>query len=156
MTLSTDFILLRRLRLKIDLIPGPPHNDKLLYSKAIQVIARYPAPAVAEAITKITSVSVVTDGSRDPRAWQWQWRDGDRSIRIGFSILGKGLDAHTAWGGSTLDVDCYVGDLLGVWAQLRKTHPDTWLHYDGRVYTANGIIEKIRKMIEAEIITDIV
>ncbi len=154
--LTTDFILLRRLRLKIDLIPGPPHNDKVLYSQAIQVIARYSAQAVAAAIGKIANVAIVTDGSRDPRAWQWVWRDGDRSIRIGFNILGKEIDSNTAWGGSTLEIDCFVGDLLGFWAQLRKTHTDTWLHYDGRVYTGTGFIEKIKQMIEAEVITDIV
>src|SRR3954453_15285225 len=69
--LSTDFILLRRLRLKIDVIPGPPHNDKVLYSKAIQVIARYPAQEVAQSFSKIPNVEVVTDGGRDPRSWQW-------------------------------------------------------------------------------------
>ena len=139
--LSTDFILLRRLRLKIDLIPGPPHNDKVLYSQAIQVIARYPAQDVAQAITKMPNMSTVTDGSRDPRAWQWLWREGDRSIRASFTILGKEVDAKTAWGGSPLETDCFVGDLLGLWAQLRKTHPDTWLHYDGRVYTGDGLVQ---------------
>jgi hypothetical protein len=154
--LSDDFILLRRLRLKIDLIPGPPHNDKLLYSQHIQVIVRYPAQEVAASFTKMPNVTVVTDGARDPRAWQWLWRSGDRSIRLGFTILGKELDPSTAWGGSTLEVDCYVGDLLGFWAQFRRTHPDTWLHYDGRVYTSDGFIRKIKAMIENEVITDIV
>jgi hypothetical protein len=154
--LSTDFILLRRLRLKIDLIPGPPHNDKVLYSKSIQVIARYPAKEVAESLGKIKSVTVVTEGLRDPRAWQWLWRDGDRSIRYNFTILGKELESNPAWGGSTLELDCFVGDLLGFWAQFRKTHPDTWLHYDGRVYTSDGFIEKLKRMIENEVITDIV
>ena len=153
--LSDDFILLRRLRLKIDLIPGPPHNDKLLYSQAIQVIARYPAATVAAAIHRIPCISLVTDGSRDPRAWQWLWRDGERSMRIGFSILGKEVDANTAWGGSSLDAECYVGDLLILYGQLRKTHPDIWLHYDGRVYTDDTFMERLRKMIEEEIITDI-
>jgi len=154
--LSNDFILLRRLRLKIDVIPGPPHDDKALYNQSIQVIARYPAQAAAAAFSNLPSVTVVTDGSRDPRAWQWLWRDGDRSIRMGFTILGKEVDATTAWGGSTLEVDGFVGDLLGFWAQIRKTHADTWLHYDGRVYTTTGLIDKIRKMIENEVITDIV
>jgi len=154
--LSTDFILMRRLRLKVDLIPGPPHDDKVLYSKHIQVIARYPAQAVASAIGNLPNVSMVTDGSRDPRAWQWAWSEGQRSIRMGFTILGKELDPATAWGGSTMDVDCFVGDLLGFWARFRKTHPDTWLHYDGRVYTADSFIEAIRMMIEHEVITDIV
>src|SRR3954452_11345545 len=153
--LSTDFILLRRLRLKIDLIPGPPHNDKVLYSQAIQVIARYPAQEVAQSFSKIANVEVVTDGTRDPRSWQWLWRDGDRSIRLGFTILGKQIDANTAWGGSTLDVDGYVGDLLSLWAQFQKTHPDTWLHYDGHVFTSTGFIDKIRQMIENEVISDI-
>jgi hypothetical protein len=154
--LSTDFILLRRLRLKLDLIPGPPHNDKVLYSQAIQVIARYLAQEVAQSFTKIANVSVVTDGARDPRSWQWLWREGDRSIRVGFSILGKEIDPKTAWGGSTLDADCFVGDLLTFWAQFQKSHSDTWLHYDGHVYTSTGFIEKIRQMIENEVITDIV
>ena len=65
--ISTDFILLRRLRLKIDLIPGPPHNDKLLYSKAIQVIARFEAQEVATIISHMMGVEVVTEGRRDPR-----------------------------------------------------------------------------------------
>src|SRR5690242_6387740 len=99
--LSTDFILMRPLRLKVDLIPGPPHDDKLLYSKNIQVIARYPAQTLAAAISKLENVSVVTAGSRDPRSWQWLWRDGQRSIRMGFTILGKELDPAVAWGGST-------------------------------------------------------
>jgi hypothetical protein len=156
MMLTTDYILLRRMKMKIDLIPGPPHDDQTLYSNAIQVIARYPAFAVAGAISKLSGTEVVTDGSRDPRAWQWVWRAGDRSIRIGFSILGKEVDANTAWGGSTLEVDCYVGDLISLWAQQRKTHTDTWLHYDGRVYTATGFIDKLRQMLEDEVITDIV
>lgn len=154
--LTDDFILLRRLRLKIDLIPGPPHNDKLLYSQHIQVIVRYPAQEVATSFTRMSSVSVVTDGSRDPRSWQWLWRQGDRSIRFGFAILGKDLETTSAWGGSTLDVDSYVGDLLGFWARFRTTHPDTWLHYDGRVYTSQGFIARIKKMIENDVITDIV
>ena len=153
--LSTDFILMRRLRLKIDLIPGPPHDDKVLYSQHIQVIARYAAQEVAAAIGHTTNVSVVTDGSKDPRAWQWLWRDGDRSIRMGFTILGKELDTASAWGGSNMEVDCFVGDLLGFWARFRKTHPDTWLHYDGRVYTADSFIEAVRLTLENEVITDI-
>jgi hypothetical protein len=154
--LSTDFILLRRLRLKIDLIPGPPHNDKLLYSKAIQVIARYDSAELATAISQLENVEIVTDGSRDARAWQWVWRDGDRSLRIGFTIMGNRADTEIAWGGSTLEADCFVGDLLSFWAAVRKTHPDTWLHYDGRVYTAEGFIDRLRDMLENEIITDIV
>jgi hypothetical protein len=154
--LSTDYILLRRLRLKIDLIPGPPHNDTLLYSKSIQVIARYPGPEVAEAISKLPGVHVVTDGSRDSRAWQWVWRSGDRLLRIGFTIMGNRADTQTAWGGSSLELDCYVGDLLGFWEQLRQTHPDCWMHYDGRVYTADAFIDRLREMLENEVITDIV
>jgi hypothetical protein len=144
------------LKLKIDLIPGPPHNDKLLYSKAIQVIARYSAQELATTLTHMQAVQVFTDGTRDARAWQWVWREGDRQMRIGFTVMGSKEDTDVAWGGSTLDVDCYVGDLLSFWVQLRKTHPDTWLHYDGRVYTADGFIERIREMLETQIITDIV
>ena len=153
--LSTDYILLRRLRLKIDLIPGPPHNDKVLYSKSIQVIARFGAQELATTISQMKSVEVLTDGSRDPRAWQWIYRDGNRSLRIGFTVMGAREDTELAWGGSTLDADCYVGDLLSFWAVLRKTHADTWLHYDGRVYTANGFIDRLREMLEDQIIMDI-
>jgi len=152
----TEFILMRRMRLKMDLIPGPPHNDKLLYSQAIQVIARYGAQNLATAISNIPGTEVVTDGSRDPRAWQWVWRAGDRNIRFGFTTLGKQIDPNTAWGGSTLEIDCFIGDLLGFWAQVRKYAVDTWLHYDGRVYTPETFIDQIRKMIENEVITDIV
>jgi hypothetical protein len=154
--LSTDFILLRRLRIKIDLIPGPPHNDKLLYSKAIQVIARYSTQELATVISQMPGVEIVTEGLRDPRAWQWQWRDGDRQLRIGFTVMGSREETEVAWGGSTLDTDCFVGDLLSFWVQLRKTHADTWLHYDGRVYTADGFIDRLREMLENEIIIDIV
>src|ERR1700759_4288946 len=115
--LTTDFILLRRLRLKIDLIPGPPHNDKVLYSKSIQVIARYAAQELATRITHMQGVEVVTEGARDPRAWQWKWTDGDRSMRISFTLMGNSEDTELALGGSTLDADCYVGDLLSFWAQ---------------------------------------
>ncbi len=156
MTLSTDFILLRRIRLKIDLIPGPPHNDKVLYSKSIQVIARYPAHQVASAMTDMARTDIVTDGSRDPRAWQFLWRDGDRSLRVGFTVMGSRADTEMAWGGSTLDADCFIGDLITFWSHLRQTHPDTWLHYDGRVYTATGFIDRVRDMLENEVITDIV
>ena len=154
--LSTDYILLRRLQLKIDLIPGPPHDDQTLYNQAIQVIARYPAQQTAAAMATLPNVTVVTDGSIDPRSWQWLWGDGDRSIRFGFSLLEKQMETNMAWGGSTLETDCFVGDLLGLWAQFSKTHPDTWLHYDGRVYTPAGLIDKIRIMIENEVITDII
>jgi hypothetical protein len=156
MNLSTDFILLRRLRLKIDLIPGPPHNDKVLYSKAIQVIARYPAQNVASVIVRLAGVEILTDGTRDPRAWQFLWRADDRSLRIGFTLMGNRADTEMSWGGSTLEADCFVGDLITFWSHLRQTHPDTWLHYDGRVYTASGFIERIRDMLENEVITDIV
>jgi hypothetical protein len=156
MSLSTDFILLRRLRLKIDLIPGPPHNDKTLYSHAIQVIARYPAQEMAAVVTAMPGVEIVTEGVRDARAWQWIWRDGDRSLRIGFTVMGSRADTEMSWGGSTLEADCFIGDLITFWSNLRQTHPDSWLHYDGRVYTANGFIDRIRDMLENEIITDIV
>jgi hypothetical protein len=154
--LSTDYILLRRIRLKIDLIPGPPHNDKLLYSKSIQVIARYPSQELAAVVSRLQNVEIVTDGSRDARAWQWVWRDGDRLLRIGCTVMGTRADTEVAWGGSTLEADCFVGDLLSFWALLRHTHPDTWLHYDGRVYTADGFIDRLREMLENEVITDIV
>ena len=154
--ISTDFILLRRLRLKIDLIPGPPHNDKLLYSKAIQVIARYEAQDLAGVISEIPAVEVVTDGIRDPRAWQWLWQEDDRQLRIGFTVMGSRDEKIVAWGGSTIDADCFVGDLLSFWAKVRKTHGDTWLHYDGRVYTADGFIDRIREMLENQMIDDIV
>jgi hypothetical protein len=156
MNLSTDFILLRRLRLKIDLIPGPPHNDKVLYSHAIQVIARYPAQVMAAAMSEMAGVETVTDGSRDPRAWQFVWRADDRSLRIGFTLMGSRADTEMSWGGSTLEADCFIGDLITFWSNLRETHPDTWLHYDGRVYTASGFIDCIREMLENEVITDIV
>jgi len=32
-----------------------------------------------------------------------------------------------------------------------KPHPDTWLHYDGRVYTASGFIDRLREMLENEV-----
>ncbi len=158
MTLPTDFILLRPLRLKIDLIPGPPHHDKSLYNPAIQAIARYPATEVAMAIGDLRGVTLVTDGSVDPRAWQWVWRDGDRRVRIGFTAMGTVIEspADLAWGGSPLEVDCLVGDLLTFWAHLRRTHTDTWLHYDGRVYTPESFVGKIRQMFEAQVITDLV
>ena len=144
------------MRLKIDLIPGPPHNDKLLYSKSIQVIARYPSQEMAAAVSDMTGVEVVTDGSRDARAWQWVWRDGDRSIRMGFTVMGNRADTEVAWGGSTLEADCFVGDLLSFWELLRTTHPDTWLHYDGRVYTSGGFLDRLREMLENQVITDII
>jgi len=153
--LSTDFILLRRLRLKMDLVPGPPHNDQSLYNQAIQVIARYPAQAAAAALSAVPGVSVVTDGSRDPRAWQWLWRSGDRTIRFGFSMLHRQADTDAAWGGSSLEADCYVGDVLGLWAQFRQTHPDTWMHYDGRVFTPAGLIRAIGDTIENYTILDL-
>jgi hypothetical protein len=154
--LSEDFILMRPIRLKIDLIPGPPHNDKLLYSHAIQVIARYPAHELAGAISRIAYVKLATDGSRDPRAWQWIWRHDDRIIRVGFTVMGSKTDVNLAWGGSTLDAECLVGDLITFWSGLRESHPDTWLHYDGRVYTAGGFVDRLRDMIESQTITDIV
>ncbi len=154
--LTEDYILLRRLKLKIDLIPGPPHEDTLLYSHSIQVIARYPGQELAKAICDLPNTEIVTDGTRDPRAWQWVWRDGDRQLRMGFTIMGHATDTETAWGGSSLEIDCYVGDLLLFWAQLRRTHPDCWLHYDGRVYTPQGFIDRLREMLENQVITDIV
>ena len=158
MTLSTDFILLRHLRLKIDLIPGPPHHDTSLYNPAIQAIARYPATEVATAVGDLRGVTLVTDGSVDPRAWQWVWRDGDRRLRIGFTAMGTVVESPTdlAWGGSPLECDCLVGDLLTFWAHVRRTHSDTWLHYDGRVYTPESFVGKIRQMLEAQVITDLV
>ena len=154
----TDFILLRHLRLKIDLIPGPPHNDRSLYNPAIQAIARYPAVEVAAAIGDLRGVTLVTDGSGDPRAWQWVWRDGDRLLRIGFTAMGTVIEspADLAWGGSPLEADCLVGDLLTFWAHLGRTHADAWLHYDGRVYTPDGFVGRLREMLEAQVITDIV
>ena len=152
--LSNDYILMRPMRLKIDVVPGPPHGDSVLYSDAIQVIARYAAADIAATISGMPNMHLVTDGSRDPRAWQWVWRQGDRTIRVGFTPLGKDMDAET-WGGSTLDVDGYVGDLVTFWANLRREHADTWLHYDGRVFNATGLIDQIRKMLEDQVVTDI-
>lgn len=152
--LTNDYILMRPMRLRIEVVPGPPHDDSVLYSHAIQVIARYSADEIARTISTMPRIELVTDGSRDPRAWQWVWREGDRSIRVGFSTLGKDLDANT-WGGSTLDVDGYVGDLVTFWAHLRRAHADTWLHYDGRVFTAAGLIDQIRRMLLDQVVTDI-
>ncbi len=70
--------------------------------------------------------------------------------------MGSRAETETAWGGSSLEADCYVGDLLSIVAQLRKTHGDCWLHYDGRVYTAEGFIGRLREMLQNEVITDIV
>ena len=97
----TDFILLRALRLKLDLIPGPPHHDRALYNPAIQAIARYPAVEVATAIGAMRGITLVTDGSFDPRAWQWVWRaDGDRRLRVGFTAMGSAIESplDLAWG----------------------------------------------------------
>ena len=156
--LPTDFILLRPMRLKLDLIPGPPHNDRALYNPAIQAIARYPAVEVAAAIGDLRGVTLVTDGTVDPRAYQWVWRDGDRRLRIGFTAMGTVIEspADLAWGGSPLEADCLVGDLITFWTHLGRTHPDTWLHYDGRVYTPGGFVGRIREFFEAQVITDIV
>ena len=156
--LDDGFILLRRLRLKIDLIPGPPHNDRSLYNPAIQAIARYPAVEVATAVGHMRGVTLVTDGTRDPRAWQWVWRDGNRLLRIGFTAMGAVIEdvSDLAWGGSPLEADCLVGDLITFWAHVRQTHPDTWLHYDGRVYTPRAFVGRLREMFEAQVITDIV
>jgi hypothetical protein len=156
--LDDDFILLRRLQLKLDLIPGPPHHDKQLYNPAIQAIARYPAAEVATAVGDMRGITLVTDGQRDPRAWQWVWRDGARRLRVGFSAMGSNPEdlSDLAWGGSPLEADCLVGDLITFWAHLRRTHPDTWLHYDGRVYTPQGFVDRIRDMIQNQVITDLV
>ncbi len=156
--LDDAFILLRPMRLKIDLIPGPPHHDKSLYNPAIQAIARYPATEVAAAIGGLRGVTMVTDGSIDPRAYQWVWRDGDRKIRVGFTAMGTVIEspADLAWGGSPLEVDCLVGDLITFWTHLGRTHAETWLHYDGRVYTPDGFVQRIREMFEAQVVTDIV
>ena len=154
----TDFILLRHLRLKLDLIPGPPHHDRALYNPAIQAIARYPAVEVATAIGAMRGITLVTDGSFDPRAWQWVWRaDGDRRLRVGFTAMGSVIESpeDLAWGGSPLEADCLVGDLLTFWAHVRRTHPDTWLHYDGRVYTPDAFVDRVREVLEAIVITDL-
>ncbi len=155
--LPTDFILLRRLRLKLDLIPGPPHHDRALYNPAIQAIARYPAVDVATAMGAMRGITLVTDGVFDPRAWQWVWRDGDRRLRVGFTAMGAVIEspADLAWGGSPLEADCLVGDLIGFWAHVRRTHADTWLHYDGRVYTPDGFVTRVGEVIEAQVVTDL-
>ena len=153
----TDFILLRRLQLKLDLIPGPPHHDRSLYNPAIQAISRYAVAEVAQAIGDLRGVTLVTDGSVDPRAWQWVWRDGDRRLRIGFTAMGTVIEspADLAWGGSPLEADCLVGDLVTFWAHLMRPLTDTWLHYDGRVYTPDGFVGRIRKLLEDQVITDL-
>jgi hypothetical protein len=153
--LSTEFLWLRRLRLTMDLIPGPPHGDKTLYSSAIQVIARYPAEEVAAAVSMLPNIHVELDGTLDQRAWRWRWTEGNRAMTIGFSTLDGITSGQTAtWGGCSLDMDCFVGDLLTLCQNLRKTHPDIWLHYDGRVFTPQGLLEKIRQMYEEQVLTD--
>ena len=57
--LDDAFILLRRLQLKIDLIPGPPHDNATLYNHAIQVIARYPGAEIASAFDRMPRVRTV-------------------------------------------------------------------------------------------------
>ena len=154
--LSTEFLWLRRLRLQMDFIPGPPHGDKALYSSAIQVIARYPAEEVAAAISILPNTHVELDGTLDQRAWRWRWSEGNRSMLIGFSTLdGITSGERATWGGCAVELDCFTGDLISLWQTLRKTHPDVWLHYDGRVYTPDALMDKIRQMYEDQVITDL-
>jgi hypothetical protein len=152
--LSMDFILLRRLRLKVDLVPGPAHDDKARYNQAIQILARYPAEEIAAAIGQLSGVTPDPEADPGQNSLRWVWSEGGRSMQIGFLPLEDG--EPPCWGGSELDLDCYVGDLLQVWQNLRLSHPDIWLHYDGRVYTPTTFLDRLREMIEDQVITDII
>ncbi len=154
--LSNEFIWTRRLRMQMDLIPGPPHGDKVLYSAAIQVLARYPAEVIAAAMSMVPNINVELDGTLDPRAWRWRWAQGNRSIHVGFSTLDAITTGQAAtWGGCTLDADCQVGDLITLWENLRKTHPNIWIHFNGRVFTPQKLFDNVRVMFEDHVLTDL-
>ena len=110
------------------LIPGPPHVDRILQSDLLDDVARYALKDVADTFDSFPGIHRIGRG-RDPWSWKWRWEHDRRSIALDFSLLDPSAKPAT-WGGSRLDLNCEIEDLMRFWRHVLRKQPAIWLHGD--------------------------
>src|SRR5437879_3306053 len=100
-------------------IPGPLENPPGSSLDARDLV-EYPPEVVAEAILAFPNMRV--EQSADGNWWQWlaTWSLGERRIDVGMTLFET---EPVSWGGSPLQGDCEVADILGLWEVVRRRCP---------------------------------
>lgn len=121
-------------------IPGPLQFQEPFYSIELQEVATYPASSIETAILGFKGARLVQPAQPTWWSWRAQWQEDQRIISLSMSLFDKG---EAIWGGSELETDCFIVDLLALWRTIRKTHPCVWLHSPaGRIYTEASLLEE--------------
>lgn len=106
------------------LIPGPL-NDPPKSSLALDDIVHYPPHEVADALISFPGARI--KHTPEPSWWDLvvRWSEGDRWIEIGFTVF---AGDPPSWGGSGLEGECDLPDILHIWSAIRKSIPACWMH----------------------------
>jgi hypothetical protein len=106
------------------LTPGPL-SDPPPSSVALRDIEQYPPEVVAEAILAFDGMRLKRPA--EPTWWDWlaRWDQGERWIEVGFTLFDI---EPPAWGGSGLEGQCELADMLGLLAVVRQRVPACWMH----------------------------
>jgi hypothetical protein len=106
------------------LIPGPLANPPKS-SSALDDIVLYPPHVVANALIAVPGMRVKHAAEPSWGDLVLRWSEGDRWIEIGFTAFDGD---PPAWGGSGLNGECDLADILEVWEAIRSMIPACWMH----------------------------
>jgi hypothetical protein len=119
------------------LVPGPRSFEEPFHSYCVNEIAEYAPESIADTLLSIPGIRVLH--AAEPSWWEWEavWEEGDRMILLGMTLF----EDSGYWGGTKLECDCTLADILNLWVAVRINHPSVWLHGDDcRVYTPQSFI----------------
>lgn len=109
------------------LIPGPLEMEGSRTSVDLQEITEYAPEDIAQTLLRFPGMEI--QHPAEPSWWEWKarWQGDGRFIDIDMTLL---EGEQEWWGGSGLQGNGTIGDVLALWSFLRASHPAIWLHND--------------------------
>lgn len=89
-----------------------------------ELVEHTPA-AIADSLLSFPGTRLLHPAERSWWDWKARWESGERYIEIDVTLFDN-EEQH--WGGSSLDANCSVEDLLTLWRVLQSRHSGIWLH----------------------------
>lgn len=119
-------------------IPGPASNPPGS-SLNLHELIEYPPSTIAEVILAFPGTIEENRGS--PTWWQWsaRWQFETATIVIGMTLSDTN---PVSWGGSPLQGNCTVDQILRLWESVRRICPGVWMHNeDCEIHTPQSFLD---------------
>lgn len=134
---------------ELSLTWGPLELPDPAYSFADDWVEQiYTPEEIAEAILAVPGMHLLHGALPNWDAWAARWSDADRYIDLNISACEFEPDNNVrpglreAWGGSLLQMNCLLSDVLFVWIVIRVSCPGVCLHdTECRMYSPKSFAE---------------